>query len=384
MLPMDTTLPKEIPADSQFYCLIGMPDSSLNNHSFIHVGYLDRFGRAHPLVEVGKLIDAGEQKPKVDCSLLANIVSNRAQGRVLSENRSLRTDFDHQHDFQLNYSGYEITREQYLHFLGLLKIINKDLLDRARKLADKAYAAMPIYEEETEFERVVKQEILRQQYADRYVIKAFVPVGEGNWYEYLPVSSYDGHYSQMAKGNEDLSKLRKRAGAFALDNTCRHTSIDLLDYLLRGDKQSYQNNVSSFFKIGMPCHTRTYMGGYSSNLHLLPLPPTAYDIKDPRVFGILQKLYRRQEQILQEHAEYVVTPAKFEIVKKLYTNIVKDIKPANDVLQAIILFNQNSVNAAYINAHRGFKMPFFEHKTNTRQMMDEFEVQYRELNPVVW
>ncbi len=392
--PINTEQPKQVPEGAQFFCLIGKETRVLSPHTFFHCGFVDDSGQAHTLVEVGKLGDGGLRYGDNGCGILSNILFGESGGIIVSEKHQIQKYCYPDRQFPISYAAFAITEAQYLDFLGVLKQVGQyqqeyknGLVDAhiAKEIANGRFA---LADEAAILERKARLlDSVNPIY--RKGIFAFQPVdAEGN-YQYQDIMAWNKQQSPAAvppsadnassgynTGDAEMQSFHN----LSLGNTCRHSGVRLLDILLGGDSEAYQQSVSNSFLKSMPCRTTLSSGGYIGGpLYILPHPPTAYDQLAPDQQQILYKLYHRMEGISNGHHDKPSTRAKFELLNKLYQGLVEDQEPSSlNFLQTIVVYRSGDLVNNFINQHRGWHWPFF-HQTRTAEMFDTFERQLAQI-----
>lgn len=354
---INTKAPVCVPENAKFYCLLGK-GTGLDLHNFMHLGYVDENGEQKTLLEIGKYYDfglkCGEQ------NWLASFLFSKVGSVIKNENKMLRKQCDENISKDISYSAYEITRDQYLHFLGILRSIDQEqtetLLYHHKLLAEEAQrnaSQAPSFEE-----------MARQYYFKR--LFAYQPTGE-NEFSYLPVSNwtFKERHTQSERSSQYLS----------IKCTCRHSVLDFFeDIRTEGGYGYLKPRLSSSFFLPFSCKTALQAGKYTKPLILLPQPPEAYSLSESQI-KVATRLYKRMEILLEKDFDHPNTREKIDLLKGLYQDLIKDCSPKDDFLSAIVAHYNQSNNKKIISKHRGLHFPFFHH-TKTKQMFERFVKDY--------
>jgi hypothetical protein len=353
---ISTVKPLIIPSNSSFYCLIGTL-SGANIHTFFQMGYVDEDNKSHPLLEIGKVPDEGLKYNDGTIKAVANALFSKTGAVIKNEKRLLRESCFTDLSFEMSYSAYKINSEHYFYFLNLLKQIE---ISNIKFFNEQAHNPAIIEEHNN---------ILEER------LFAYIPTGNNNEYIYDSILCWEDNFNLT----EDITKKRQnlvgKASELSINNTCRHTGIDFLYYILDSNTYGPFNNVPAFFMKGMPCSTTMNSGGYTSNLYLLPLPPNTYILTSSQS-KTLEPLYRRMEILLQKDFDHPNTRQKFNLLNSIYENLVSDLKPEVCFLSILVEHSLKPENKEVIDTHRGWHWPLF-HQTKTHQMFEQFQ---RELN----
>lgn len=350
-LIINTIKPLIIPAKSKFYCLIGQL-SGLDIHTFFQMGYLDINNNAHPLVELGKVSDGGLKYSDDGLRSISNALFSATGSFIKNEKRLLRQTCFTDLSFDMNYSAYKINNSQYLNFLSLLKQIELSNIKFFTEHANDINLTKP------------HKEIIDKR------LFAYIPVGD-NEYQYKHILDWDSGFNPTETSTENRQQIVNRTSDLSFNNTCRHTSIDFLDYILNAKTNNQFNNVPAFFITGMSCSTTMNSGAYTSKLYLLPLPPSAYELNSSQS-KTLNSLFNRMEVLLQKDFGHPNTRQKFNLLNALYENLVSDLKPELCFLSIIVKHSLKPAHKEIIDTHRGWHWPLF-HQTKTHQMFEQFQ-----------
>lgn len=286
-------------------------------HSFIMVGVIQD-GKPILLGRVGKQnsiegISIGE------FALKGIFAQNEAELR----NESLRVGGD------ISYSAYAINYNQYLQFTELLSLAQRN---------SQIECYVP--------DRVNNNTVIMAK-------KALLKQSLGN-------------------ADQQEQTIVEHSHAISVNNTCRHTAIDLIEYT-QGIPHLTDNVSRTFFR-DLPLTANFSYGKPDEHFYVLPLPPSAYknehDNKNKIV--VLTKIFQRMEDLLKTDPYSDITIQKFDALKKLYcqqANIPSD--NLDDALNAI---NQwKNENNKIINRLRdqGFFARRFVSRSTTNIMVDE-------------
>lgn len=244
-------------------------------HTFIMLGVYDQHKVTHVLGRVGKVAIPDGYHDSAFCDGLLFILQalfTNTKARLEDEGierRSRRLS-------AINYQAYDITYRQYIEFIHVLEALQTP--------ENKFFCYIPDYECGDE-----------------------VTLSYRNVDESL-------HQPQM-------DKIKKSAGGLNIGNTCRHTAIDIVEEVQRAPVSS---SVSNIFFRNLPYETNLEYGKPSADIpfYVLPITPAAYPNLAESQKWVVEKLYRRMEQmlLLEPHAQQ--TQDKFAQLKALYKQII--------------------------------------------------------------
>lgn len=244
-------------------------------HSFVMLGVYDQYKVKHLLCRVGKVAIPGGNDDLELCDELQFILQalfTRAKARLIDEgierkSRTLRA---------INYQAYDITYEQYFEFIHVLEALQSP--------ENKFFCYIPDYE--------CGDEVT------------------------LSHRKVNGNLHQP-----NIDKLKKSVEGLNLGNTCRHTAINLVEEVQHAPISS---SVSSIFFQSLPYATNLEYGKPSVDIpfYVLPITPAAYpDLADGKKW-VIEKLYKRLEQMLLLNQHSQQTQDKFAHLKALYNQII--------------------------------------------------------------
>ncbi|MFC3907974.1 hypothetical protein ACFORL_02615 [Legionella dresdenensis] len=299
-------------------------------HSFICLGIENK---GEILSSIGKYIDgdklfsscvsddnpAGKTIKKFLFSLFAPCVFMRTQPAHLS-NEAIHFRYPHDKDvIAVSYKAFSLTYFQYVDFLYYLKALNPRL-------------------------------------------RAFIPVRErGN----SVLASWRSLSVLPERRSNNQTEPADSCKTLGLDNTCRHTSINLIQKA-RGTSNTGHGVSTSFLK----SYTlqANIANGKFDRLFILPLPPETFkSLSVPRL-KVIEKLYNCMEAILANPYARTLSHKKLLMLRRLYENITSNEEQTLDEFFGRISasFNQNK---KLIQAHRGFHFPGAA--TDTEKMFRE-------------
>lgn len=244
-------------------------------HTFIMLGVYDQHKVKHLLGRVGKVaIPDGYYDFALcdDVQFMLQALFTEAKARLVDEGiarRSLTLR-------AINYQAYDITYAQYINFIHVLEALQTPV--------NKFTCYMPDYE-----------------------------CGEGVSLSYRNV---DENLPQSK-----IDKIKESVAGLNIGNTCRHTAINLVEEVQQAPVSS---SVSSIFFHNLPYETNLEYGKPSADIpfYVLPITPAAYPNLAESKKWIVEKLYRRMEQmlLLDQHSQQ--TQDKFAQLKVLYKQII--------------------------------------------------------------
>ncbi len=357
----------EVPAKASFYCLIGKK-VGLDVHTFFHMGFIDASGEAVPLLEVGKVGDLGLRFQDKAFGILCNALFSKTGALIRNEQHLLRKRCHSDLSFDITYSAYQVTRRQYLYFLGLLKDINRQQLDFFESEMDKLIekeGGLGIYESH---EYRAKFYNLFFPYGQ---LNAFQPIKDSQRFQCKEIALWDtGPSFDQGIINSQSLRASEQAQSLSYSNTCRHTGVDFLMAVLGGNHSLYPPAVSTNFINQLPCFTSMKDGRYTNNLYLLPLPPSAYGLENEQ-HKILSTVYLRMETMLLKNSLHANTQPKFKVLQTMYEQLLDKREAKVNFLDVIAKHAQQEKNQQIIGQHRGWHWPFF-HSTRTNDMFELF------------
>ncbi|KTC96857.1 hypothetical protein [Legionella feeleii] len=242
---------------------------------------------------------------------------------------------------KISYAAYAISYNQYLQFTKLMALVHRKEADGKRSEAIRCY--LPARE-----------------------------VGGTSILQFREIIQQDEF------GPENTEQERRIVASthnLKITNTCRHTAIELIAYVLGINK--LRDNISRFFFWGLPLAT-TFTGGDPADpFYVFPLPPVAYRAGKEKT-ALLTKIYTRMEALLTKAPYEQNTRDKFKALKELY------------IEQAGFSSNDN-ITDALISIHRwratykdvisqlrqqSFLGKMLTRKSSTEAMADEIESEF--------
>lgn len=309
----------------KFFIAIGKE----NSHTFIMFGVYDQNYVKHLLCRVGKdvdePVDPNAYQCMVKCSRLKNVFFSKLKSKLRNE-RTVRTNSENN---PISYQAYDTTYDNYQEFIQLLE---------ALQTTENTFSCFKPSKEEGD---VVE------------FIKTSIPV---------------------CIDRTDLGALRKNISEFSIDNTCRHTAINLVEEV---QKTPVSSMVSSSFFLDLPNRTKLTYGNPSAVIpfYVLPLSPVSFQDLDVEKKRIIEKLYHRMERLVLLEPDSEQTMDKFNSLKNLYLQLVGEQKQLslNELLFNIQSWKEQ--NKAVLSTLRKtyFWDAFFIRESATMCMVKEIE-----------
>lgn len=363
----NTSLEIELQKDARFFCLIGKQDGLAGIHTFFHMGAIDNTGAATPLLEIGKVGDKGTRFNENISNIYCHAAFGKTGAIIRNESHLIRQDCNTELSININYTAFEVTRTQYLYFLGILKQINHQQRDLLELSLDKATIEHSI----TSLEQLADyRALLSEALFPNGELSAYQPIDGTDRYSYRPISEW-----QTQANGTLFNQALKQCNSLSFFNTCRHTGIDLLNIVLNNFEDPISTLISSNYLMPFPCRTTLNAGKYTTPLYLMPIPPNNLTLA-PLEKKIMLTLYHRMEGLLAKNYQHASTRDKFDLLKNIYGKLAKDKPQPINFLETLVEYGQQTANKAVINQHRGFHWPFF-HTTKTSDMFNSFELQLR-------
>lgn|SRR3990167_8539600 len=156
-----------------------------------------------------------------------------------------------------------------------------------------------------------------------------------------------------------------------INNTCRHTSLDILRTIL-----GFKTDISENFLI-KPAYKTTRLAGVlnKETFCILPHPPGAFKDLSDHQLDVLTKLYRRIQEIPKKDCFSAKTKAKFDALKATYVAIAgKNNLSAGDLLITIwdeINTNSKRCEDLFARRNTNFFSKFITGASATEKMFME-------------
>ena len=322
----------ECSKESEFFICI----AKQGIHSFMMLGVV-KDGSPKLLARVGKASDMDPDfSSKMKTGLKA--IGQGALARLADENYSRNEGSK----AVVNYQAYSINFEQTKQFLGLIAKI-----DNEQHKNPKIAEGIKLVFGETE----------------RAKIQCYVPDEKPNedkvTFKHKKISECE--FLTFTGGNP--SELSRGAQQIQASNTCRHTALNMVQAIL-----GFVTDISKYFFVS-PKHTTTLIAGQinKNTFYILPPPPTAVEGLSNKQVQILNKLYKRMEEIPKSHRGDPETRAKFDALKATYKEIAgKNNLNANDLLASITLHEEK--NGITLFAKRNFLSKLLSLSSSTESM----------------
>lgn len=207
---------------------------------------------------------------------------------------------------------------------------------------------------------------------------------DNTFFCYQPVSETDdsvilehGKVSQVSV-SKNIDPLKECVAGLNISNTCRHTAIALVENI---QQASVSSSVPLFFGNNFACTTVMEYGVPVESIpfYVLPLSPATYPDLDPNKKWIIEKLYRRMEQmlLLQGHAQE--TQDKLNCLKNLYEELVGPQKDLllDELLTSIHTWKEKNYTTL-ATLRQKFVWDFFLKRTAaTELMVEEIETEIK-------
>lgn len=175
----------------------------------------------------------------------------------------------------------------------------------------------------------------------------------------------------LTQANEEEQTIAERSYYINVNNNCRHTGIDLVEYAL-GIKH-LTDNISRLFFLNLPISTHFSNGKPDQYFYVFPIPPAGKDL-DQNKKAILTKIYQRMEKLIAMDPYADSTIQKFNVLKELYYKQT-DV-PNNDIDAALTAIRQWKTDYGDLIGqlrNSNFLKRFFITQTATEIMANEIE-----------
>lgn len=309
----------------KFFIAIGKEHS----HTFIMFGVYDQNYVKHLLCRVGKDVDEPVDPEASKCMVKSSRLTNLFFSKLKSRLRNERTERKSPENIQVSYQAYDTTYDNYLEFIQLLE---------ALQTKDNTFSCYKPCNE------------------------------EGDLVEFVKTST------PVCIGRTELGTLRKSISEFSIDNTCRHTAINLVKEV---QKTPVSSMISSNFFLDLPNKTELVYGKPTGAIpfYVLPPSPTSCAVLSIDKRQVVEKLYHRMEHLVLLEPASEQTMDKFNTLKHLYLELVGEQKELN---LHELLFNIQSwkeQNKAILGTLRitYFWDSFFVRESATMAMISQIE-----------
>ncbi|MFA6303296.1 MAG: hypothetical protein WC627_09230 [Legionella sp.] len=321
------------PATTKFFISINQQGP----HTFIMAGIYEEIKTLHVLCRVGKIADT----ENLSLNLCLNVLSWFFNTCFFSTKAILKDEGvarKHSNATDIHYQAYEITYEHYLELVQLLESV--------------------------------------QTTSNKFTC-------------YKPNASYGDTVELRLTSDLILDKkpkypaLEKSANELSINNNCRHTAIYLVEQV---SKTHISPMVSTLFTSKLPYSTRLEFGEPTTTIpfYVLPVSPAAFNDINKTQKYILEKLYRRMEQLVTIDPESLHTQKKFLALKSLYN---EQLGPQKNLSLHELLVSIQSWKKANKDILSPLRKKYFWDDYITRQsasskLLDEIEQNlYIELTP---
>lgn len=334
--------------------------ATVRGHSFVLAG-VNSGGKTHILARVGKVVAHPEEFSCKSMVKEGKLVSSATSAEsIIADEGIFHSD---RYRSKISYSAYSISYDQYLHFIDLVQqlesVENRNLIRCFKPCTDE-------YDEVT----------LKYQRANTAIT------------------------DQITREMERCAKVKSKTTRITINNTCRHSAIDLLNYV-RNDAP-LANNVSNQFFRDLPLQTELIVDlntpFFEKNknrvnqkylikpsnwkpFYILPPPPPLDLVKSNSRAEVLVKIYQQMEHLLKKNPNSRATFNKFNALKQLYTQEmgIND-ESLSDLLNKIRLWKR--INQEHLGLRQRFWFDkFLNRKSTTEKMLDQVELN---LKTKVW
>lgn len=211
---------------------------------------------------------------------------------------------------------------------------------------------------------------------------------------YKPIKTTDdkielAYTTKPLRPNEQVNlaeqPVYQRSQTFSYLNTCRHTVIELLNFV-RGSITS----ISTYWFLPLKLTLKAGQFSPNQNIYIMPIPPQMDMPNHPDVIKkqlILTKLYQRLERLILINPDSQETKAKFDLLKQRYLDTHGEINlPLNQILTSILNYQKTHQTALFKQREQRFIDHFYrlfgsQRKTATEHMFDEFQDMQNESRP---
>jgi hypothetical protein len=313
--------------NSRFYVAICKSDE----HSWLTLGAIDsKTKKKHTLAYFGKrltyLKDYG-------CIGRMKTIYSTVPG-VLTRDYRFRNALEKDREVKFEYKAFEMSYENYVDFAKQLKALLKGKYQDYDDLTLKSH----------------KNQLYFPQEENSYS------------FEFSDVENIpdDGRYSHLSEiDGTDVERLGS-------SDNCRHTSISLLESFIP-DGAQMTRGISKFAYQHLPFKAIYHQDEIISQFYVLPVPPEM-PFKDNKHALILNKLYKRLEEIPNIKPDSKETKSKFKAVKVLYDSLAEDRKlKTSNMISRITAWESSALATKNIDHRRWFWTP----ATKTRKVVEQ-------------
>ena len=175
----------------------------------------------------------------------------------------------------------------------------------------------------------------------------------------------------LGQASEEERTIAERSHYINVNNNCRHTGVDLVEYA-QGIKH-LTDNISRLFFRNLPVSAHFSNGKPEQYFYVFPIPP-ASEALDPDKKAVLTKIYQRMETLIEMAPYADSTIQKFNALKELYYKQA-DIpdKDFAGALDAICQWKKEYGNLIGQLRNPNIFKNFFITQTSTQKMVNEIE-----------
>lgn len=310
-------------ASSDFFIALGQEGI----HSFVMLGIMQN-NKPKILARVGKT-NAVDKDFGAGCKMAIKGLFSQTEAELRKESL---------HPYaKISYAAYTISYNQYLQFTTLMALIHRKESDGKKSNAIQCH--LPVRE-----------------------------VGTTTILQLTDIAQRDEF------GPENTERERRIVAAthnIKIANTCRHTAIELIEYVLGVNK--LRNNIPRFFFWGLPLTTTFTAGEPADPFYVFPLPPAAYKVGKEKT-ALLNRIYTRMEALVTKAPYEKNTRDKFTALKELYAQQA-GIAPDDiaDSITSIQRWKATHREVIIQLRQQSFLGKLFTRRSSTEAMADEIE-----------
>ncbi|MDX2346028.1 MAG: hypothetical protein QNK11_04070 [Legionella sp.] len=304
--------------NDEFFISVAMK----KGHTFLLLGVVKN-GQPTLLAKIGKVFNSDRKDLSTleVLGLKAKCVFSSLDAKLQEENLSL--------DGKISYAAFSINYTQYLEFIASLSLT----LRKNQMLA--------AYQED------------KEESNGNITLKRYAVVQEDD--VSIP---------------QKIKPIIERSHTLSVNNTCRHTAVELIEYVL--GISHLTDNVSRHYFMDLPLTAEFEKGKLKSgqHMHVLPVPPNKKQV-------VLMKIYTRMENMLKLDPNGEVTITKMEALTKLYEQQAAFLPECNlaDALNNIREWKKYNQDLISTFRDKSFFGTCFVTRTATSAMADELETQ---------
>lgn len=352
-----------IKRDQQFFLSVAQQGTK---HSFMMLGFIKEDGTPGLLARVGKTNDI--ERPR-NTNIFVQVFGKANIARIRDEGIFRKKE----QPTSITYKAYAINFEQLKEFLALIAELERKQLENP--IIKKAIDENPKLKDP----KITKEE--RDFIESDRRIMCYVPTiersdGTINFeYKKLEACSFVPSDKRDPVSRE---KLATQAQQIHVRNTCRTSALDIVESVL-----GFQTDISKEFFVAPPYKTTLHFGiPEKSTFYILPAPPNVNEHLSPRQLRVLQRLYKKLEDLPKLKPDDERTRNKFNALNKIYKEIAGENQlSAAQLLEKIIQNEQTNKNALFSLRSPSFFSRLFSIQSSTEKTFSKIKKELEKDNP---